>query len=203
MIYNFFRTKMRVAILIIAISIGIVFILNFAIKYRVKLVGLMPENTMVSEEQLNKDISTILSLYGLKKSTADLVIDVSHPNYKKYCEEETEGKGLFIHADPILYASNRSYTEVETYMEIWLYVIEHNFDYEIDGIVYYFTAPSFDSLLAPLPANEIYMTMNDFLSMYGEIDSDKLNHHQEVKELTKKYIYKTGYKRRDGHVQVR
>ena len=87
-------------------------------------------------------------------------------------------------------------------MEIWLYVMNHNFDFEIDGIICYFTSPSPGSVLAPLNPNELYMTREDFLSFYNSFDVDDLTHPEKVKELTKAYVKKTNYQRKSGHMQV-
>lgn len=198
---KFLKTKSIMIVVVLCVACFTA--LNFAIKYGIQHFRLAPENSIVSEERLTKDINTILLFYGLKKSHSDLVIDTSHPNYKNHIKEpEIKEKGIFIDATPILFDSGRKYTEVETYMEIWLYVMEHNFDFEIDGIVYYFTSHSLDSILAPITPNELYMTREEFLSFYNNLDIDKLSHSKKVKELAMSYVKKNNYKRKSGHVQV-
>lgn len=203
MILKFFKARRGIAILIVAIVVCFAVVLSIVVKHRVQIAMLAPKNTMVNEERLNKDIKTILSLYGLKSSEADIVVDVSHSNYKNHCGEGNEGKGLCIEADPIIYGSSRNYTEIETFMEIWLYIMDHSFEYEIDGIVYYFTAPVLDSIFCPLPANEIYMSTEEFCKFYDRLNIDNLSHPDKVERLAEVYIEETDYKRRSGHIQVR
>lgn len=209
---NFLKTKRTKRIFLI-ITLVVVFltvsltastcIKKYRFENRVQLAPLAPKNTLVSEEQLDKDIEKILSLYGLKKSTSDVIVDASHPNYKYLLGTDRKGKGLCLDVIPIFFDFGRTYTEVETYMEIWLYIMEHEFDYEIDGMVYYFTSNELKSTFAALRPNELYMTKEDFLSLYNNLDIDDLSHPKKVKKLAEAYVEMNNYQRRPGHVQVR
>ena len=187
-------------IILLLIVIGSVLAIKILIDNRIKLVYLKPEDTTISEEQFEKDVDTILKLYGLQKDNSRFIDSLYDIHYK---QNGSGRKSIFINASPILLASNKEYTEIETLMEIWLYVQSYKFDYPIDGITYYFTAHSIKSAFAPLAPNEIYMSRNEFISLYNEIDGDELSHKEKVKLLTDKYVKKINYKRHSGHVQVR
>ena len=82
MIWQIFKTKRMMWVVVICI--GFFITLFFTIKYRIQLAPLAPENAVVTEKQLTKDVNTILLLYGLNNSRSDLVVEMSHPNYKNH-----------------------------------------------------------------------------------------------------------------------
>ena len=59
--------KKRIILLAIVVILCFIFVLKWGVEYRVQLSGLTPSNIIVNEERFNKDISRILSLYGLKQ----------------------------------------------------------------------------------------------------------------------------------------
>lgn len=187
--FGFLKRKgVRISLIIISVICIFVALDRFSFVYRIQLAPLAPKDTVVSVERLDEDIDIILELYGLKKDRADLL------------KEKQDGYTIYINADPIFFGSHRSYTEIETLMEIWLYVTQHQFDYNINGITYYFRAPS--ELFQLLDSMRIDMTKTEFLSLYHEVYDDDLKHHQLVKKLADTYVVKSGYTRKPGHIQV-
>ena len=202
--YIFQKTNSTVLLFICVLTLCAVLAFKLAFDNRIYLAGLSPTDTTVTTEQMDQDINTILNLYGLKKDTGEILHGEGDSIYDiHYKKDGLNGKSIFINVTPIfLQGSSSNYIEVENLMEIWLYINERNFNYDIDGITYYFTTPALKSMLAPLVPNEIYMSKSEFLSLYNELDIDKLPHHKKVKVLADKYVKKQGYQRKPGHVQV-
>ncbi len=196
--YTFITVK---RILILLIVIVCIVALRLVIEKRIYLVGLAPINSDVSTEMLDKDIDAILALYGLTKEDSEILFGEGNSIYDMhYNRDNSKGKSIFINVRPVLFGSHKSYTEIETLMEIWTYIINRKFDCDIEGITYFFTAPS--ELFQGLSPNEIYMSKDEFLVLYSEIDGDNLTHYQKIKELTNIYVLKTNYQRKSGHIQV-
>jgi len=65
------------------------------------------------------------------------------------------------------------------------------------------TKPFLDSIFAPLRSSEMYMSRDDFMSLYKDLDIDDLSHPKKVKALAEAYVEEINYKRNSGHVQVK
>ena len=200
--YIFQNTKIKILLTVCILTLCLVLVLKLALDNRIYLVDLSPDDTTVTTEQLDQDINTILSLYGLKKETGIILYGEGDSIYDiHYKKDGLNGKSIFISVSPILYGSS-NYIEVETLMEIWLYAVEHNFEYDIVGITYYYTTPTLKSTFAPLRPNEIYMSKAEFSALYNALDIDELPHYKKVEELADEYVKKTRYKRNPGHIQA-
>lgn len=196
--------KIRIIIIVLVVLVCLAFALKLVSDNRIMFAGLSKVNTTVATEQLDEDIDTILALYGLKKDDGEILCGVGNSIHDTYYKKaDSEGKSVFVSVSPILFGSSREYTEIKTLIEMWLYVVDRDFEYEIDGITYYFTAPTLKSSLALLKANEIYMSKDEFMLLYSELENDGMKHKEKVEVLADAYVEKYGYKRGPGHIQVK
>lgn len=206
-----FLCKKSVRIILLFI---IIFLLYFGVKtivqyYSVKplstndyLTKLSSVNTTVSTEMLSEDIDIILNAYNLKKDASKLLQGEGNSIYDIYYKKYgSDGKSIFMSVCPIGFENSNRYVEIETLMEIWLYVIQREFNYDINGITYYFSAPE-PFIGGRARANEIYMSKEEFYSLYNQVNIDGLSHQEKVKMLTDAYLEQSNYQRRQGHIQV-
>ena len=164
-----------------------------------------PVGTCISEEQLENDIRTILWRHGLFKGN-DLLIRDSNSfvdSFRLKGVEIREGKILFLNVSANIFNNLYHYDEIESLMDIWLYLSERESSFELDGIVYYFSAPA--EFLGAARANEIYMTTEEFHKIYDTTDMnvvERLIHNQKIKKLANVYVEQNGYHRSPGHIQA-
>ena len=85
-------------------------------------------------------------------------------------------------------------------MEIWLYIQSHEFDFNIEGVTFYFTARS--QPFQVLSPTEIYMSKTEFIMLYNDCITDELPHKKKIEILTNEYVERKKYKRGSGHIQV-
>lgn len=181
------------------ISVFFIFIAKIAVDNRAKIIYLKPQGETVGEEQLKKDVETILKLYGLEKDASRFIDDEGDSIYDIHYKKEG-GKSIFINASPTLPASKKDYTEIKTLMEIWLYIQSHEFDFNIEGVTFYFTARS--QPFQVLSPTEIYMSKTEFIMLYNDCITDELPHKKKIEILTNEYVERKKYKRGSGHIQV-
>lgn len=194
--------KKVIAITLIIVVCILCVVIRVIFGNKLFFVRLSPVDSIVSTESIEKDINSILRVYGLKKDKSELFCEEGDSIYDiHYKKDGIKGDALLIHVRPILFGS-KDYVEIKTLMEIWLYITERNFEKSIVGVSYYFTAPELKSAFAPLNPNEIHLSRKDFMSIYSELDIDKLSHKNKVEKLTEEYIKKINYKRNTGHIQV-
>ena len=135
-----FRRKIKV-IATVVISVCCFFVVKLALDNRAKLVYFKLPNQIISEQQLEKDVETILGVYGLQKDSSRFINGEGDSIYDIYYKTKN-GKAIFINAFSVLPASRKEYTEIKTLMEIWLYILSHKFNIDIEGVTYCFTARS-------------------------------------------------------------
>lgn len=194
--YNRYKTRF---FFLLFISVFCIFIVKIAVDNRAKIVYFKPIDEIVGKEQLEKDVETILRLYGLEKDSSRFIDGEGNSIYDIHYKKEG-GKSIFINAYSILPASKKEYTEIKTLMEIWLYIQSHEFDFNIEGITYYFTARS--QPFQVLNPTEVYMSKTEFLMLYNDCVTDELSHKKKVEVLTSEYVQRKNYKRGPGHIQI-
>lgn len=188
------RKGWLIAIIITIITLFVILFMFFNIS---------PAGSTVTQERLEKDITSILRKNGLQKDNGSMIRGNGSGYYWNYPkqDEAVESKVIDLNVRPRIVANLKNYVEVETLMEVWLYIKEREMPFNIDGITFYFSAAN--EIFKMVTPNEIYMSADEFSNLYQKIDHGETSIKERKKLLAKIYVEESGYQRRSGHVQVK
>lgn len=162
-----------------------------------------PTGSHVTENIFINDVRKITDKYGLVTENRISIIK-NEDSYYKFYEGGTLGKGYVVEiiTSNTLFADKKRYIEIEALMDLWLYIVEHSFEFEITGISFsyqeiYDIMPPFYKTLLP---NVINISKEDFIYLYEKLDLSKQNREEAIKILSEVFVKQTGYVRNNGYV---
>lgn len=85
------------------------------------------------------------------------------------------------------------YKEIKALMDVWLFLTEHEFSYDIVGISYWFKEGGkfTSSLFIPLSKTE-------FMDLNKSLKSDNISRMEKINHISELWIEKVGYDRKPG-----
>ena len=114
-----------------------------------------PAGSYVTADMFINDVRKITDKYGLVAENRISIIKNEDSYYKFYVGGNL-GKGYVVEISTsnTLFADKKRYIEIEALMDLWLYIIEHSFEFEITGISFsyqeiYDIMPPFYKTLLP------------------------------------------------------